>query len=123
VPKEVTIGLLRDAMSASPEARGFLIDGFPRAMDQCVMFEEMVAPCEFCLFFDCPEAELERRLLERGKTSGRTDDNAESILKRFRTYVEQTRPVIDHFDKGGRVRRIEAARSVEEVSKDVLALF
>ncbi|KAI1368561.1 uridylate kinase [Xylaria arbuscula] len=119
VPMEVTIALLenamRDAMRAADKEtsdsllRGkFLIDGFPRKFDQAVKFEEAVCPAKFVLFFDCPEEEMERRLLERGKTSGREDDNAESIRKRFRTFIETSMPVVDYYEKQDRVVRIRA---------------
>ncbi|KAI1827994.1 uridylate kinase [Xylaria intraflava] len=123
VPMEVTIALLenamRDAMAnaansaartdGKPALKGkFLIDGFPRKFDQAVKFEEAVCPAKFVLFYDCPEEEMERRLLERGKTSGRSDDNAESIRKRFRTFVETSMPVVDYYEKQDRVARIRA---------------
>ncbi|KAI0553531.1 uridylate kinase [Xylaria curta] len=122
VPMEVTIALLenamRDAMTATststststdaPLKGKFLIDGFPRKFDQAVKFEEAVCPAKFVLFYDCPEEEMERRLLERGKTSGREDDNAESIRKRFRTFVETSMPVVDYYEKQDRVVRIRA---------------
>lgn len=83
VPMEITIGLLRTAMLESGATR-FLIDGFPRAMDQAQAFEREVAKASFVLFFDCPEGEMERRLLKRGESSGRVDDNIDSIRKRYR---------------------------------------
>ncbi|KAI1200583.1 uridylate kinase [Nemania serpens] len=136
VPMEVTIALLenamRDAMSASTSTstsatsttsttstttpRGkFLIDGFPRKFDQAVKFEEAVCPARFVLFYDCPAEEMERRLLERGKTSGRDDDNAESIRKRFRTFVETSMPVVDYYEKQDRVARVRADVSPDDV--------
>ncbi|NJR76076.1 MAG: AAA family ATPase, partial [Scytonema sp. CRU_2_7] len=68
VPMDVTIGLLRDAMIKSG-GRVFLIDGFPRAMDQAEAFEAMIQPCEAVLFFDCSEEVMRSRLLDRAKTS------------------------------------------------------
>lgn len=62
----------------------FLIDGFPRKMDQALKFDESVCESSFVLFFNTTEAVMLERLLERGKTSGRDDDNRESIVKRFR---------------------------------------
>ncbi|KAI1177582.1 uridylate kinase [Nemania sp. FL0916] len=133
VPMEVTIALLenamRDAMTSSTSSstttnnttgagvlKGkFLIDGFPRKFDQAVKFEEAVCPAQFVLFYDCPEEEMERRLLERGKTSGRSDDNAESIRKRFRTFVETSMPVVDYYEKQDRVARVRADVSPDDV--------
>lgn len=62
----------------------FLIDGFPRKMDQAVKFDRSVCESTAILFFDCSEDVMLERLTERGKTSGREDDNKESIVKRFR---------------------------------------
>lgn len=97
VPMEVTVQLLENAMTdvvKKQDGTGkFLIDGFPRKMDQALKFEETVVPSKFVLFFDCPEAEMQKRLLNRGKTSGRSDDNEESIKKRFKTFVETSMPV------------------------------
>ena len=56
-----------------------------------------IRPCDMVLAMDCSEDAMRERLLERGMTSGRTDDNEETIVKRFRTFVEQSQPVIEHF--------------------------
>lgn len=123
VPMEVTIALLenamRDTMTTQPSApKKFLIDGFPRKMDQALKFEEVVCPAKLVLFYDCPEAEMERRLLERGKTSGRADDNAESIRKRFRTFVETSMPVVTHYEGENRVVRVDSTPTPDQVYKD-----
>lgn len=122
VPGHITIGLLKAAIEGSDKP-GVLIDGFPRQLDQAGGFEKDVADFDFVLFFDCPEEEMERRLLERGKTSGRTDDNIESIRKRFKTFVETSMPVIEYYEAKGKVHRIDATQSIEEVTKKVLSLF
>ena len=93
--------------------------GFPRKMDQALKFEESVVPSKFTLFFDCPEDVMQERLLNRGKTSGRSDDNIESIKKRFRTFVETSMPVVDLYEKEGRVVKCDATKSPDEVYKDV----
>jgi UMP-CMP kinase len=82
----------------------FLIDGFPRSMDNKDGWYSVVgdkAEVAFCLFYDCPEEELEKRLLKRGETSGRDDDNIESIKKRFRTFTETSMPVVEWFRSAG----------------------
>ncbi len=90
VPMEVTVALLSNAIADALAKQGgegkgrFLVDGFPRKMDQAIKFDESVCPSQFVLFLQCSEEVMLSRLLERGKTSGRTDDNIESIKKRFR---------------------------------------
>jgi UMP-CMP kinase len=123
VPMEVTVQLLENAMTEvvnkDNDKRGkFLIDGFPRKMDQALKFEETVCPSKFVLFYDCPEEEMQKRLLKRGETSGRSDDNAESIKKRFKTFVETSMPVVDYFEKEGRVVKVVATKTPDEVYKE-----
>ncbi|ORY09270.1 UMP-CMP kinase-like protein [Clohesyomyces aquaticus] len=121
VPMEVTIQLLENAMKAAMDKENktmFLIDGFPRKLDQAHAFERSVVPSKFTLFFDCPEDVMQERLLERGKTSGRADDNVESIKKRFKTFVETSMPVVDEFESQDKVVKVMATRSPDEVYED-----
>ncbi len=126
VKMEVTIQLLENAMTHSISTEGnrkFLIDGFPRKMDQATKFEEVVVPSKFTLFFDCDEKTMHERLIGRGKTSGRADDNEESIKKRFKTFVETSMPVVEYFEKEGRVVKVDATKSVNEVYEKVKEEF
>ncbi|KAJ3092247.1 hypothetical protein HK102_009381 [Quaeritorhiza haematococci] len=124
VPMEITVSLLADAMNAAPsDANGFLIDGFPRQLDQAHAFESTIAPCKFVLFFDCPEDILEQRLLKRGETSGRADDNIETIKKRFKTFVETSYPVIEEYMRNGKCVKIDSTKSVDEVYADTKKHF
>lgn len=121
VPQEVTVALLKQAIRENYEngKTKFLVDGFPRKMDQAITFENQIVPSKFTLFFDCPEKVMLERLLERGKTSGRDDDNIESIKKRFRTFVDTSMPVVDYFDKQSKVVKLSCDHPVDEVYKKV----
>uniref|UniRef100_A0A1A8MM50 Cytidylate kinase n=1 Tax=Nothobranchius pienaari TaxID=704102 RepID=A0A1A8MM50_9TELE len=103
VPVEITINLLRKAMEETMQKDSskscFLIDGFPRNEDN---------------LHGC---------LERGKSSGRTDDNRESLEKRIQTYQQSTRPIIQLYEKQGKVRTVDASRPVDEVFADVMDLL
>ena len=122
VPMEITVALLSNAMqdildkgknkTAKPR---FLIDGFPRKQDQAQFFEETVCQSTGTLFLCCPEDIMLERLLRRGETSGRDDDNIESIRKRFRVFEEQSMPVVDQYEKENKVMKIPAVGSEEEV--------
>lgn len=92
-------------------------------MDQALTFEELIVPSRFTLFFDCPEKVMEERLLDRGKTSGRADDNIESIKKRFKVFEETSMPVVNYFDKQGRVVKVDATSPPDEVYKNVQESF
>ncbi|KAK9333409.1 adenylate kinase-domain-containing protein [Lipomyces chichibuensis] len=117
VPQEITIALLRNAMQEEVKKghTKFLIDGFPRKMDQAIKFEEDVAVSEFTLYFDCSEEIMLQRLLKRGETSGRADDNIESIKKRFKTFVDTSMPVIDYYRKQDKVITVPCEKTMEEV--------
>jgi len=125
VPMEVTIKLLENAMRAALQSKSgsgwtdgkgrFLIDGFPRKMDQAFKFEEDVCHSSLVLFFTTNEETMLNRLLERGKTSGRDDDNVESIKKRFITYKKTTMPVIERYEKLSKVAEIDSSPAVDQV--------
>lgn len=121
VPQEVTLALLEQAIKENYNkgSTRFLIDGFPRKMDQALSFERDIAKSSFTLFFECPEQVMLERLLERGKTSGRTDDNIESIKKRFATFIQTSMPVVDYFEKQGRVVKLNCNQPVDEVYAQV----
>lgn len=118
VPVKITLTLLQQAMVKSGRDL-FLIDGFPRNFDNLQGWKEEMGEDEFqvegVLFFDCPESVMEERLLERGKTSGRTDDNADAIRKRFHTYLESTMPVIEYYQALDKVFKVDATPSPDEV--------
>ena len=97
VPMHITIRLLENAMKNHPEAMAFLIDGFPRSIEQGEEFEKTVCESTAVIFYDCPQDVMRDRLLRRGTISGRSDDNPETISKRFTTFVKSTLPVIDFY--------------------------
>ncbi|PKA53272.1 UMP-CMP kinase [Apostasia shenzhenica] len=127
VPSEVTIRLLEKAMIENGNDK-FLIDGFPRNEENRAAFEEVtkIEP-EFVLFFDCPEEEMEKRLLNRNQVlsspHGRDDDNIETIRKRFKVFLESSLPVIEHYYSKAKVRKVDAARSADEVFESVKGIF
>lgn len=94
----------------------FLIDGFPRNFENLRRWHMSTHPdvvIPFIVVLECGEACMTKRLLERGKTSGRVDDNIEVIRKRFTTYHSETQPVIDYFSKQGRAVIVNAEQSVQ----------
>jgi len=118
VPMEITLDVVRAAILENQTKAGFLIDGFPRKLDQALEFEEKVAKCKFVLYFECSEEEMVKRLTERGKTSGRIDDNEETIKKRLHTFKETSFPVIEYYQKQNRVKAVSSEREVHLVYED-----
>ncbi|XP_025062855.1 UMP-CMP kinase [Alligator sinensis] len=130
VPVEITISLLKRAMdqtmAANAQKYKFLIDGFPRNEDNLQGWTKTMdgkADVSFVLFFDCDNEICIDRCLERGKSSGRSDDNRESLQKRIQTYLQSTKPIIDQYEKMGKVRKVDASKSVDEVFRKVVKIF
>merc|ERR1719410_1992227 len=120
VPSEITVGLLVKAMAKQKEdgKTCFLIDGFPRNLDNDQSWDQVVgtgADVLGILFYEASEEEMEKRLLERGASSGRVDDNIESIKKRFKTYLEETMLIVEKYEKSGLVFKINGMPPAEEV--------
>lgn len=89
VPNDVVLDLLKEAMlSKVSTSKGFLIDGYPREKDQGVAFEKEILPCTIILYFDASEDTLTKRLLGRAISSGRADDNEETIKLRLKTFLK-----------------------------------
>lgn len=126
VPVAITCSLLERAMKES-EKNDFLIDGFPRNEDNLTGWNEAMGDkvtLKFVLNFECSQEACVARCLARGAAgSGRTDDNEESLKKRFVTFKEVTTPIIKHFEQQNLVKTINAERDVQQVWADVEKLF
>ena len=91
----MVLDLLGEAMLKKLSgSKGFLIDGYPREVAQGQEFEKEIAPCAHILYFEVSDETMTQRLLKRGETSGRVDDNVETIKKRLDTFHKHSEPVI-----------------------------
>jgi len=118
VPVEITCSLLERAMTKS-EKNNFLIDGFPRNEDNLQGWNKQMGDkvnLQCVLFFHCSQEICTARCLKRGAAgSGRSDDNEESLKKRFVTYEQATMPIIKHFEEKNLVKKLDASKSPDEV--------
>lgn len=120
VPDEVVIGMVDSYFEKHKDAPGFLFDGFPRTVAQAVALDKLLdlrqTAIAKVLALEVGEEELVQRLLNRGKTSGRTDDtNEEVIRKRFSVYQKETTPVAEHYKKAKKFESIKGEGSVEKI--------
>ncbi|KAK6035914.1 putative adenylate kinase [Cooperia oncophora] len=90
VPLEIVLDLIKEAMlkEVAKGSKGFLIDGYPREVKQGEQFEREIQEAKSVIYFDVAEDILVQRLLHRAKTSGRADDNMETIKKRLKTFTK-----------------------------------
>jgi len=121
VPDEVVIGMISSKIDETPNARGFIFDGFPRTKAQAEALDKLLefknTQIHLLLSLQVPEEELTRRMLGRAATSGRSDDNEEVITKRIKEYHAKTAPVENYYDQFGKVERIKGDGSIEDTFK------
>ncbi len=120
VPDEVVIGMVDSYFDQHREAKGFFFDGFPRTVAQAKALDKLLelkkTGIASVLALDVKEEELVKRLLNRGKTSGRSDDTDESVIrKRFSVYMNETAPVAEHYKKARKFQAVKGEGSVDEI--------
>ena len=120
VPDDVTIQLLEKHIESLPaDTKGLIFDGFPRTLNQAVQLERLMKKrgdkTAILIDINVPEDEIIRRLIERGKTSGRTDDNLDTIKKRLVVYHDQTRPVDDYYELMDKYVRIQGLGTISGI--------
>jgi adenylate kinase len=120
IPDELMIDILANVYdSFGKEHKGVIFDGFPRTIPQAEALKRMLAErghvVAAMIELAVPEKELMSRLINRGKISGRSDDNAETIQKRLNVYHEQTSPLIDWYSKEGIHHHVEGLGTVDEI--------
>lgn len=123
VPDEIIVQILEKTIAENPHANGFLFDGFPRTTIQAYILEGLMIKLNSeldCLInLEVPEEESVRRLIERGKTSGRSDDNEKVIRNRLKEYHDKTLPVLDFYAQKGVRSDVDGTASIEEVEEEV----
>ena len=120
VPDAVVIGMISSALESNPDAKGFLFDGFPRTSAQAEALDNLLELkgtfIKTMLSMEVSEEELISRLLKRGETSGRTDDNNEGVIRaRIAEYHKKTTVVADYYQKFDKVVSIKGEGTVEEI--------
>ena len=121
VPDEVVIGMIKSRLETNKDAKGFIFDGFPRTVDQAKALDDLLnenkTPISGMLSLEVGKQELIDRLLNRGKISGRADDQDKSIIEnRINVYNEKTSPLIEYYRKQGKHYGIDGVGSIEEIA-------
>ncbi len=121
VPDEVTIKMLQDDVAKNPDASGFIFDGFPRTTAQAEALDAFLATKDMkidaTIALEANDEVLIQRLLERGKISGRTDDqDEEKIRNRFDEYNEKTAPLKDFYEAQGKFHSVNGIGEIDEIT-------
>lgn len=120
VPDSIVIGMVEEKIASTSEAKGFIFDGFPRTVAQAEALDSMMSrngmKIDGMIALEVPDQELKSRIAERGKTSGRADDqDPVKIEKRIQVYKEETLPVANYFDKKGKFVSINGVGSIDDI--------
>ncbi|MBN2766877.1 MAG: adenylate kinase [Paludibacteraceae bacterium] len=119
VPDSMIIDILTQAIDADANGNGIILDGFPRTVAQAEALENMLAgrnkQIDFFLSIEVEKRELISRLLKRGETSGRSDDNLETIKKRLDVYESKTAPVNMFYQNTGKLKKINGMGTIDEI--------
>ena len=120
VPDEVVIGMISSALDENAGAKGFLFDGFPRTVAQAEALDKLLelkgSDISLVLFLEVNEEELIRRLVNRAKTSERSDDADETIQrKRQEVYKNETLPVAAYYSKAKKVVNVDGLGEIDDV--------
>ncbi len=125
IPDELMINILASVLDDNAEAtkKGVIFDGFPRTIEQAKALKKMLAErgsqVDIVIGLEVPEEELIERLIKRGKDSGRSDDNLETIKKRLDVYHNQTSPLRDFYVAEGLYAQIQGTGTVEGIFDDI----
>ncbi|MBP8849406.1 MAG: adenylate kinase [Breznakibacter sp.] len=127
VPDDVIIDMIDHKIEKLHNVSGVIFDGFPRTTEQAASLKKMLASHKedvgVMLNLEVPKEELVTRLLKRGETSGRSDDNLETIEKRINVYNAQTTPVIDFYKSEKKYAPIVGTGTVEEIFGRIAAVI
>jgi len=121
VPDEVVIGMIKTKLESNKEAKGYIFDGFPRTVDQAkaldVLLNENGTPISGMLCLEVEKEELIKRLLNRGKISGRADDQNQKVIEnRIAVYTEKTLPLIEYYKPQGKHFGIDGMGTIDDIA-------
>ncbi len=124
VPDEVVISMVGEKIKENPNVKGVIFDGFPRTVPQAEALDKLLigqnTPISGMVALEVEEEELKKRIRERGKTSGRVDDqDEEKINTRIKVYLDETIPVAKYYEKQGKYYAINGIGAVEEIFANI----
>ncbi|MBQ7550822.1 MAG: adenylate kinase [Bacteroidales bacterium] len=126
-PDSLTINMLYDYLTHFESAKGFILDGVPRTIQQAEMLDGVGMSeslnVDLVINLNVPEDEIIRRMLERAKLQGRSDDTPEIIEKRIHNYFTLTRPLEDYYQKKSILSQVNGRGTIEEIFEEIKKLI
>lgn len=125
VPDSVIISLVMPKVVSAAAANGYLLDGFPRSVEQArearALAERIDAGPTAVIYLDAPREELMRRILARASVEGRSDDNEQTVANRLHVFDEATHPLVDYYRERGLLRVVDADQDADAVTEAIVA--
>jgi adenylate kinase len=125
VPDEVIIDLVLPLVREAAQEQGYLLDGFPRSVDQAERVREFVlalgGQADAAIYLEAPRDVLVQRLLERAKIEGRSDDTADVIANRLQVFDDDTRPLVDYYRARGLLHVVDADADPDSVTASIVS--
>jgi adenylate kinase len=125
VPDSITIDMLENKVQESPDANGFIYDGFPRTVAQSEALDAFLAnknqQIDLVLQLDVNQDVIKHRIAERQKVSGRADDDADKLLKRIDEYFDKTIHVLPYYEAQGKVIKINGVGEIDAIYSQIAA--
>ena len=123
LPDKIVNEMIKQEIIDDKKSTGFLYDGFPRTTGQAKMLDQFLnkinVPIDLVIYLEADKYIVKTRILERGKTSGRIDDNDKAFETRWNAYQKETVPVLNYFDGRGKVVKINSEQTIEKVYAEV----
>lgn len=127
VPNEVTNSMVKDRLNEADARGGFLLDGYPRTIDQVNALDDMLADqgtrLDAVIEITADTEEVVQRLLKRASVEGRSDDNEDVIRRRMAVYAEQTQPLSEVYSGRGLLTAVDGMGEIDEVTERLLAVL
>jgi adenylate kinase len=127
IPDSLMVDILASVYDSLCPCEGVIFDGFPRTIAQAesleALLQERGSQVSAMIDLDVPDALLVERLVNRGKTSGRADDNEATIMKRLDVYYKQTAPLIEWYKNEGKYRHVHGVGEIDQIFTDICAVI
>lgn len=125
LPDDIMLGLIEERLGAPDAEPGFILDGYPRNLNQAAALDELLErlekPLDLAVQIDVDKDQVIARISKRAQEEGRSDDSEATVRKRMQVYEEQTAPVVEHYARKGLLTRVLGEGSIEEVNQRIVA--
>ncbi len=127
VPNKIIINIVENYIIKNRKYSGFIFDGYPRNIGQAKALDKLAkkenTKIDLIINLKLNQEEALKRILERSKSSGRSDDNLKTIKNRLKVYKKRTEPLLDYYKEQNKLHTVDGKKSIESISKDIIKII